>query len=263
MRMLAFFVVLAVVPASRAHFHMLMPDKRSIKTDETVTLTYQFGHPFEHELFDAEKPEKARVFSPDGKEVDLLGRLEKVELPTDDGKKHAGYRVSFRPTSRGDYAFIFDSPLVWMEDEKHFLHDSVRIVVHVQTQNGWDMLHVGDREFAMVPMTRPYGLRPGTVFQARAFTRVDQSGGHRVEVEHYNPAPPKELPADEFITLALRADRSGVATCALPDPGWWVICATRSYPAMTAAPRKDREGKSHPVVERAILWVFVDDAKAK
>lgn len=259
MRTIVLFFLAATAGTANAHFHMLMPDRHSIKTDETVTLTYQFGHPFECELFDADRPEKARVFAPDGKETDLLLKLDKVELPGKDGKKMAGYRVKFTPVDRGDYTFVFDSPAVWLEEEKHFLHDSVRVVVHVQTQNGWDHLCTGERGFGIVPMTRPYGLRPGTVYQAR----IIEGGSHRVEVERYNSTPPKELPPDELITLTLRSDRAGVATCSLPDPGWWVICATRNPMAMNLPPKKERDGKSHPIIERAVLLVSVDDVKAK
>ena len=92
---------------------------------------------------------------------------------------------------------------------------------------------------------------------------LDLVGGHRVEVEHYNPVPPKELPADELITLALKADDRGVATCTLPDPGWWVICATLNYGPGKEPPMKDHARKSYPIVERAILWVLVDDVRAR
>ncbi len=262
MRTLALLLAIAVVPAARAHFHMLIPSKHSIKTDESVTLTYQFGHPFECEMFDAQRPERARVFTPDGKETDLRSKLDKIEVPDKDGKKVAAFRLNFTPRERGDHTFIFESSPVWMNDEKHFLRDIVRVVIHVQTQNGWDARHVPLQDFAIVPMTRPYGLRPGTIFQARAMSS-DLVGGHRVEVEHYNPLPPKELPADELITLALKADDRGVATCTLPDPGWWVICATRNYGPASEPPMKDHDRKSYPIIERAILWVFVDDVKAK
>ena len=262
MRLAAWLVFIVAVPAANAHFHMLIPSKDSVKTNQSVTLTYQFGHPFECEMFDAQKPARARVFAPDGKETDLLAQLEKIDLPVRGGKRVA-YRVKFTPSHRGDHVFVFESPPVWMNDEKHFLRDIVRVVVHVQTQNGWDVLHTADREFGIVPMTRPYGLRPGTIFQARLLTPGIRVGGQYVEVEHYNPVPPKTLPADELITLSMRADERGVATCTLPDAGWWVICATRSYSPMQAAPKRDRDGKAYPIVERAILWVLVNDVKAK
>jgi hypothetical protein len=49
-----------------AHFNMLLPDKASVRKDEPVILTYQWGHPFEHQLFDAPSAEKLTVIAPDG-----------------------------------------------------------------------------------------------------------------------------------------------------------------------------------------------------
>jgi nickel transport protein len=258
MRVLAVSIALLSATPSRAHFHMLLPEKHSIKEGEQVVVTYQFGHPFEHELGDAEKPVRAVAFAPDGKSTDLVSALEKVELPAGDGKKAVGYRVSFRPSGRGDFTLVFESPPVWMADEKHFVHDITRVVIHVQTQNGWDRRHVDSNDFTLVPLTRPYGLRPGTVFQALARPGA-ANVSHLVEVERYNVATPKVLPPDEQITLALKTDPSGVATCTLPDPGWWAVTATRRYGPKQVAPTRERDGKAYPVVERATLWVFVDD----
>src|SRR5262245_57419225 len=228
------FLALACVVASAtpvsAHYHMLLPDHHSVKTGDKVVVTYQFGHPFEHVLWDADKPVRAFAFAPDRKSIDLLPALEKVELPGPDGKKVVGYRFAFQPAGRGDFTLLVESPPVWMEDEKHFVHDVCRVVIHVETQKGWDLLHAGPDEFAAVPMTRPYGLRPGTVFQTRVRTRDAVTPvAHLVEVERYNSTPPKALPPDEHITLSLKTDLAGVATCTLPDAGWWAITATSQF----------------------------------
>lgn len=249
-------------PAARAHYHMLLPDRPAVKAGETVTVTYQFGHPFESQLFDADKPVRATAFAPDGKATDLLPTLEAVKLAGPDGKTVAGYRCPFTPSGRGDYTLLFESPPVWMDDEKHFVRDVARVVIHVQAQAGWDAHHAEPKAFALVPMTRPYGLRPGTVFQARAGT-AEQAGTHLVEVERYNLAPPRALPPEEQITLALKTDERGVATCTLPDPGWWALTATRQLGPKGKRPTRDRDGKAYPVVERATLWVFVDQVPAR
>src|SRR5262249_32668594 len=258
MRLLPVSVVLLFAAPTYAHFHMLLPAKHSIREDEQVVVTYQFGHPFEHELGDAEKPIRAVAFAPDGKSTDLLPAVEKVFLPAVEGKRAVGYQIAFRPSGRGDFTLVFESPPVWMVDEKHFVHDVTRVVIHVQTQNGGDKRHVDPNDFTLIPLTRPYGLRPGTVFQALARPGA-ANVSHLVEVERYNPAPPKTLPPDEQITLALKSDPAGVATCTLPDPGWWAVTATRRYGPKQTQSTREREGKAYPVVERATLWVFVDD----
>src|SRR5262249_20185378 len=55
------------IPSARGHYNMLLPERHSVRRGEPVTLLYQWGHPFEHQLFDAPAPEKVFVLSPDGK----------------------------------------------------------------------------------------------------------------------------------------------------------------------------------------------------
>jgi uncharacterized GH25 family protein len=262
MRVALLTLVFGVVPATSAyaHYHMLLPDRHSVKAGDKVVVTYQFGHPFEHELFDTEKPVKAFAVDPDHKSVDLLPSFEKAELPGGEGKKVAAFRFNFQPPGRGDYTLIVESPPIWMADEKHFVRDVCRLVIHVETQKGWDVGLIDAKPFTLLPLTRPYGLRPGTVFQ----TQVPEASGGLIsycaaEVERYNPTPPTALPPDEHRTLALKTDRTGVVTCSLLDPGWWSITVTRRLPRFEKAITKEHDGKEYPVIDRATLWVPVDE----
>ena len=259
MRLTFPLLILAIVPyTAHAHFHMLLIDKPSVKAGETLTITYKFGHPFESELFDAQKPVLAKVYAPDRTSTDLLPTLEPVNVAAGDKKKIAGYRCPFEPKERGDYSIIFESPPIWFEDKECFFQDAVRVNLHVQAEKGWMMRHQDGTPFAFVPMTRPYGLRPGTVFQARV-----KEGLHRVELEKYNAKAPTEMPPEESITLSLMTDERGVATCTLPEPGWWVLTAEQQIQPMTVPPTIKRDGKEYPLYRRASLWVFVDELPAK
>ena len=259
MRLLLFLAT--IMPATtHAHYHMLLPDRHSVKTDDKVAVTYQFGHPFEHELFDTEKPASAIAFDPDGKSTDLLPAMEKVAVPGREGKKVAAYRFTFQPARRGDHTLFVESPPIWMEDEKQYVRDVCRVTIHVETQNGWDRTPVDLKLFTVIPYTRPYGLRAGTVFQAGA----RQIGAGLVsylpaELERYNATPPKELPPDEHITFSFKTDPAGVATCILPEPGWWAITVTRRPGQFEKPMTKERDGKQYPVIDRATIWVPVDD----
>jgi cobalt/nickel transport protein len=266
----AALLFLTAAPAG-AHYNMLLLDKHSVKKDEAVTLTYQWGHPFEHQLFDAPQPEKLIVLAPDGKATDLTKSLEKTTVPAAEGKKVTAYRVKFTPEQRGDYVFVLQTPPIWMEEDQEFLQDTVKVVVHVQAQKGWDAALSPD--FEPVPLTRPYGLQPGMVFQTRTKAvlpvpfegkpgelpplnpplKLQPLGGALVEVERYNAAPPKELPPDEHITRVVKTDPGGVATCTLTDPGWWSVTAYHF------GGQREHEGKKYPVRQRATLWVFVDE----
>jgi uncharacterized GH25 family protein len=248
-RLSAAILILCVGSATvSAHFPMLLPSSASARRGEPISLTYQWGHPFEHQLFDAPAPLGLTVRAPDGKQSNVAAALEKATRPAGD-KKVTAYTLSFTPESRGDYLFVLRAPPIWMEEDGEFLDDAAQVVLHVQGQRGWDAAPEG---FGWQPLTRPYGLRPGMVFQAQALDGGRPLAGAFVEIEHYNPAPPPELPPDEHITRTARTDPNGVVTTTLPDPGWW--CVTVSIKSGT----REHNGKDHPVRRRAVLWVFVD-----
>jgi cobalt/nickel transport protein len=250
-----------------AHYHLLLLDKPAVAKDEAVTLTYQFGHPYEHQIFDATAPRSAVVQAPDGSRTNLSPRLGRVGVAGEGGKTVTGFQAKFTPTQRGDHVVLFECDPVWMEEEKHFLHDTVKVILHVQTQNGWDAL--AGAGFELAPLTRPYGLRAGMVFQAQAIgTAATDAGGVitttprselqllprlLVEIERYNATPPKELPPDEHVTRSVKTDQGGVATFTLPEPGWWCVTAQRD------GGFRERAGQRYPVRQRSTLWVYVDD----
>jgi uncharacterized GH25 family protein len=253
----------AACPAA-AHYNMLLPQAASAKRGEPVTFLYQWGHPFEHQLFDAPQPESVYVLEPDGRRTDLTRSLQKVEVPGEGQKKVTAYQFRFTPEQRGDFVFIPATPPIWIPEEEKFFQDTVRVTLHVLTQKGWDVVGWpgGTDFFGLAPLTRPYGLRPGMVFQAQVWAAPEPGAATRepvpfcrglVEIERYNPAPPRELPADEFITRTVRTDPNGVATGTLPEAGWWALTAVRD-----GTPR-ERNRKKYPVERRATFWVFVDE----
>ena len=243
--------------SAQAHYNMLLPERHSVRRGEPVTLLYQWGHPFEHQLFDAPAPQMLYVLSPDGKRTDLTNKLETALAFAPEGKQtYRLYRLRFTPEQRGDYVLILQSAPIWMEEEQVFFHDSVKVVLHVQAQKGWDA--AADVAWQLMPLTRPYGLQSGMAFQAAVEPRNAQRKARElanflVEVEHYNAAPPRKLPPDEQITRTAKTDPNGVVTCTLTEPGWWCITAQRD------GGKREHKGKAYPVRERATLWVFVDE----
>jgi len=240
--------LLLASPSMYAHYHMLLPAKSSAKTDEEVTFEYRFGHPFEHQMFACLKPSELYVIAPDGTKTDLLSKLVEIKIEGEDGKKVLAYSFSFTPTKRGDYTFVAVAPSTKVDGEPLPLKDVIKVVLHVQTQNGWDRRAVTAKT-AMIetsPLTRPYAIVAGSAFQIEADEPAEGErkalAGMTVEVERYNAAPPKVLPADEFITRTARTTRAGSATVTLPDAGWWAITCIR-----------DTKEQRH----RCTLWVEV------
>src|SRR5436189_6309625 len=95
--LLSLAVLAAIVVPADAHFHMLLPERAAAKRGEAVNFTFQWGHPFEHQLFDASMPAALVAITPDGNKLDLLKSLEKD--PTQ--KKVNAYRLRFTPEQRG------------------------------------------------------------------------------------------------------------------------------------------------------------------
>ena len=158
----------SALPA-QAHFNMLMPQTASAKKGEDVVFTYQWGHPYEHELFDAPPPDSVVVLAPDGHTTDLTKSLKPISVPAGQGKTVSAYQFHFTPDQRGDYVFLLRTPPIWMAEDEEFLQDNVKVVLHVQAQKGWDDApHAG---FQLTPLTRPYGLEPGMAFRAALYVR--------------------------------------------------------------------------------------------
>ncbi|HEV3263259.1 MAG TPA: DUF4198 domain-containing protein [Gemmataceae bacterium] len=243
---LALTLVGVTVSPAAAHFNMLLPQTPSVKRGEAVTVVYQWGHPFEHQLFNAPPPAKLLALSPGGTSTDLLKALEKFRQ-----QGVTGYRFRFSARERGDFVFVLNTPPIWMEEDQEFLQDTVKVVLHVQAQKGWDQ--TAGQGFEMAPLTRPYGLQPGMVFQTQVLGDGKPSAGTLVEIEHYHPEAPRELPPDEQMTHTAKTDRNGVVTCTLTEPGWWCLTAGRD------GGRRKRQGQAYPVRQRTTLWVFVDD----
>jgi uncharacterized GH25 family protein len=242
------------VNAIRAHYSMLLPQSASARSGRPVTIIFQWGHPYEHQLANASPPDNLIVLLPSGKKAELTKTLEEVAVPGPKGESLRTFQLRFTPEERGDFLFVLRAPPIWMEEDRAFFQDTVQVVLHVQAQKGWDAS--AGKGIEMTPLTRPYGLQPGMIFQARVAAEGQALAGTIVEVERYNPSPPASLPSDEHITRTAKTDPSGIFTVSLMDPGWWGLTAARNRGT------KEHDGKSYPVRERVTLWVFVDDPKA-
>ncbi len=240
-------------PEAQAHYHILLPDRPSAKKGQTVTFLFQWGHPFEHQLFDAALPAALQVTPPTGSPLDCKARLEATLVPGGEAKKVQAFRFHLTPDERGDYRVLLRTPPTWMAEENEFWQDTVKVTLHVQVQNGWDQpAQPGAQAFELIPLTRPYGLQPGMVVQVRALFGGKPLAGSPVEIERYHATPPRVLPEDEQITRVVKTDPNGIATCTLAESGWWCLTAQRE--AGTAL----RNGKPYPLRQRSTLWIFVD-----
>lgn len=242
---------LGVFSAVQAHYTMLLPDPPLAQRGQSVTVYYQWGHAFEHQLFDAPAPQQVVVLTPGGARQDLTRLLEAVSLAGEKGQQVRAWRLRYVPPQRGDYVLLASGPPIWMPEERLFYQDTVRVVIHVQDQQGWDTW--GKQEWELLPLTRPYGLQPGMVFQAQLLAAGKPAAGQLVEIEPYHAAPPRRLPAEEHMTRTAKTDPNGVVTCTLTEAGWWGLTAGR------LAGELPYQGKNYPLRQRTTLWVYVEE----
>src|SRR5260370_4784899 len=93
----AALLLLCCRPAG-AHFAMLLPESASAPRNKPVAVLHQWGHPFEHQLFNAGKPSSVVVVAPDGTRTDLTARLEKQTVRAAEGNTVTPYRFRYTPT---------------------------------------------------------------------------------------------------------------------------------------------------------------------
>ncbi len=256
--LIAFFVFIYLSGSSHGHFHIFIPEKASYQKDEIVTLNFKFGHPFECELQDALKPDKVFVISPKGKKTEITETFKpiKEKIGTNEITTFQG---NFEPNERGDYIVIALSQPIYLPSEKIYIQDTVKVVIHIQTQNNWDT--GPNTEFELLPLSRPYGLLPGMVSRFQVVVQGNQitmpEKGWRFEIEKWNANPPKVLPPEELITFTAKADTNGIVLFSIPDFGWWSITTESKEVAFI------KEEKKSVIKKRSTFWFFVDQPKVK
>jgi uncharacterized GH25 family protein len=106
----------------------------------------------------------------------------------------------------------------------------------------------------IVPLTRPYGIRPGWTFQAQAFLDGKPIEGATVEVERYNAKPGIKAGEDEFVTRSSRTAPGGVLTATLDEAAWWAVTVSVRHGTEVGEDKQER-----PVLLRSTLWVHVGE----
>lgn len=249
----AILIVLAVgLSVAQAHFCVLMPREVNVQPRSSTEVTYWVGHPFEHMLSNAARPAQCFAVSSEGDRQDLLPALQERSLKAQEDKSFSTWRTVVKTLQRGDYTLVaISQPAI----DDGVVHQAfVKTVLHAKVQKGWD--RVLNLPAELVPLTRPYGLLPGTIFQVQVLKEGKPAAGVMVEFEKYNeqPVPADKVPADEYVTHVVKTDPNGIATTNLPEAGWWGILAALDGGTVEA------EGKRMSSVRNATYWVRVDAA---
>jgi len=246
-------LVLMVSGPVFAHFGMLIPSQATVSKADPKTLDLQisFSHPFESVGMDMAKPKAFGVLA-GGSKKDLLGALKPMQVM---GK--AAWSAPYTVKRPGVYIFFMDPEPYWEPAEDSFIVHHTKVVVPAfGGEEGWDK-EVGQK-IEIVPLTRPFGLYAGNVFQGIVKLDGKNMPYAEVEIEFYNKDGKAEAPTEYMVTQAVKADRNGVFTYAAPKAGWW------GFAALTTADFKlKKDGKDKTVEIGGVIWVYFHDWRMK
>jgi len=237
-----------------AHFPILTADPPATRKGVPLNIDVRYGHPFEGELQPLPAIEVLEVLTPGGVRLDLRRTAKRLPLLGVAGQPISGLRLRYTPTERGDALVTLRTKPRRHGDAME--RDHVKLILHCQTQNGWERRVGGPVE--LLPLTRPYGLFRGIAFRAQLLRNGKPAANVAVEVEHLSASPPdpNRLPPEERITRVERTDPNGCFTTTLPETGWWVLGA--EIQTGTAPDPASKTAEPLRRVERAVLWVHVD-----
>ncbi|MBB5514953.1 cobalt/nickel transport protein [Rubricella aquisinus] len=245
-----FASLLCTATAAHAHYGMIIPSENMVTGNEgrEIALTLSFSHPFEEAGMEMAPPARFTV-THDGATTDLTGTLTPATVMGADG-----FTTRYTLPRPGSHVFALEPVPYWEPAEDAFiLHYTKTYVSAFGDDEGWDA-ELGLKT-EIVPLSKPFALWAGNVFQGIVKRDGAALPYAEVEVEHYNTegrAAPDEL----MITQTIKADANGVFTYAAPFAGWW------GFAALTEADYTlPMDGQDKGVELGAVIWVHFEDVK--
>lgn len=234
-----------------AHFGMVIPSDEMVMQgeDTNIKIDLLFWHPFEGHGMELVKPAKfAAVIN--GKETDLLSSLKATKT-----KGHQTWTSSYKVKRPGVYMFYMEPQPYWEPAEDcYIVHYTKTVVTAFGDDEGWDE-EIGLKT-EIVPLSKPYGLYAGNVFQGIVKLDGEPVPYAEVEVEYYNKDGKYEAPTDYMVTQTVKADGGGIFTYAAPKVGWWGFAALN-----TSDTQKKHQGEDKDIELGAVLWVKFHEMK--
>ena len=243
------FFVLSVRATSHAHFGMVIPSDSMVMQGESknVNVTLSFSHPFEGEGMELAKPRVFGVIA-NSKKQNLLDKLAETKV-----MGHGAWEINYLTKRPGVYIFYMESEPYWETAEDCFIiHYTKTVVTAFGDDEGWDE-EIGFRT-EIVPLSKPFGLYAGNVFQGIVKLDGMPAPYAEVEVEYYNQDGRAEAPTEYMVTQTIKADANGVFTYAVPRSGWWGFAALN-----TADEKLKHDGEEKEIEIGAVIWVRFHD----
>jgi len=133
-------------------------------------------------------------------------------------------------------------------EDCYIIHYTKTVIAAFGDDEGWER-EVGLKT-EIVPLTKPFGLYSGNIFQGIVKLDGKIVPFAPVEVEYYNKDKKAIAPTDYMITQTIKADKNGVFSYAAPAAGWW------GFAALNTSDRKMmHENQEKDTELGAVLWV--------
>lgn len=237
--------VFVAATSASAHYGMIIPDDNMVSQEDgrAVAFEISFSHPFERAGMELVEPASFTV-THDGETKDVLGDLQPATVMGE-----AGFTLDYPLDRPGAHVFAMTPKPYWEPEEDAFItHFTKTYVSAYGDDEGWDA-ELGLKT-EIVPLTKPFALWAGNVFQGVVKLDGEPVPFAEVEVEFYNQDGSVEAPSDLMITQTVKADGAGVFTYAAPSAGWWGFAALS-----TAAEPLQHEGVDKDHELGAVIWV--------
>ncbi|MCP4579950.1 MAG: DUF4198 domain-containing protein, partial [Deltaproteobacteria bacterium] len=153
-------VLMGLCTRAFSHFGMVIPSDTMVMQGESkvVRVMFSFSHPFEGIGMELLKPKVFGVAA-NGKKTDLLGALRKTKV-----MHHTAWKAEYAVKRPGVYVFYMEPTPYWEPAEDCFIvHYTKSVVTAFGDDEGWDE-EIGLKT-EIVPLSKPFGLYAGNVFQ--------------------------------------------------------------------------------------------------
>lgn len=251
--LIPFIILFILTPViAFAHFMVVQPSAPMVldRAKRNLTVDVRFAHPFEQGLMDMATPKKFGVLV-GGEKTDLLPTLMEVKKGN-----NRTYSTKYTLNRPGDFIFYVEPAPYWEPAEEKFIIHYTKALVHgFGLEEGWDDL-VGF-PIEIKPLTRPYGLWAGNVFQGQVLLYGNPVPFAEVEVAYDNKSQVAKNAEEPFHIQVIKADGRGVFTYAMPKEGWWGFAAL----AEAEEKMKGPDGKMKSVEIGGLIWVHASEFK--
>lgn len=245
--------ILILTGNALAHFGMIIPSDSMVMQGDNrnVAIMFSFSHPFEGEGMELVNPDKCSVVI-NGNEKDISGSLKERKV-----MEHKAWTLSYRITRPGVYTFYMKPKPYWEPAEDcYIVHYTKTVIAAFGGDEGWDVPLGLKTE--IVPLSRPFGLYVGNIFQGTVMLKGKPVPYAEVEVEYFNKDGIVKAPSEYMITQVIKADKNGVFSYAVPKAGWWGFAALN-----TSDKKMKHKGKDKDVELGAVIWVEFHDWQEK